>query len=253
MGRNGVRRGVAPFLLPPVAPRLLTRGLRLCRLRSAWPASRRPASKVRRRCWRRWRVDWGHERHRIRGSSRCCGRSFRHAITLCEDPAAPAEADVMCFDVPGGGPHHRERLEAVFEPARMLDGWTCQLLDTATHIAALILEIERAGPEPREPKPRGRRGAPDRIEPRDPRRARSHRARRSHRFHGAHRRWTPHWPTRMPHASGGPGARGAKPTGFDPVKRRRPVGLPHEPGTGGRDWASASRWSKSWWKPRGAP
>ena len=56
----------------------------------------------------------------------------------------PAGNEVMCFDVPGGMPHHRARLEAVFEPSRMLDGWTCQLLDTATHIAALILEIERA-------------------------------------------------------------------------------------------------------------
>jgi hypothetical protein len=35
------------------------------------------------------------------------------------------------------------RIEAIFEPARLLDGWTCQLLDTAKHVAALILEIER--------------------------------------------------------------------------------------------------------------
>ena len=40
--------------------------------------------------------------------------------------------------------NHGARLEAVFEPSRLLDGWTCQLLDTATHVAALILEIERA-------------------------------------------------------------------------------------------------------------
>ena len=52
--------------------------------------------------------------------------------------------DVMTFPVPGGVPHHRARIEAVFEPPRMLDGWTCQLLDTATHVAGLILEIERA-------------------------------------------------------------------------------------------------------------
>jgi transcriptional regulator with PAS, ATPase and Fis domain len=66
------------------------------------------------------------------------------SIALCEDPIVPAGNEVMCFDVPGGMPHHRARLEVVFEPSRMLDGWTCQLLDTATHIAALILEIERA-------------------------------------------------------------------------------------------------------------
>ena len=51
----------------------------------------------------------------------------------------------MTFDVPGGVPHHRARIEAVFEPSRSsrrLD--VCQILDTATHIASLILEIDRA-------------------------------------------------------------------------------------------------------------
>jgi len=66
------------------------------------------------------------------------------SIALCDDPLLPVAPSVMCFDVPGAAPHHRARLEAVFEPARMLDGWTCQLLDTATHVAALILDIERA-------------------------------------------------------------------------------------------------------------
>jgi transcriptional regulator with PAS, ATPase and Fis domain len=66
------------------------------------------------------------------------------SIALCDDPLTPAAPNVMCFDVPAAAPHHRARLEAVFEPARMLDGWTCQLIDTATHVAALILEIERA-------------------------------------------------------------------------------------------------------------
>ena len=33
--------------------------------------------------------------------------------------------------------------EAVFEAGRRLDGWTCQVLESATHIAAMILEIER--------------------------------------------------------------------------------------------------------------
>ena len=66
------------------------------------------------------------------------------SVTICEDPVLPAGENVMTFSVPGGVPHHRARLEAVFEPARLLDGWTCQLLDAATHVAALILEIERA-------------------------------------------------------------------------------------------------------------
>jgi transcriptional regulator with PAS, ATPase and Fis domain len=66
------------------------------------------------------------------------------SIVLCDDPMTPVAPNVMCFDIPGVAPHHRARLEAVFTPARMLDGWTCQLLDAATHVAALILEIERA-------------------------------------------------------------------------------------------------------------
>ena len=66
------------------------------------------------------------------------------SIALCDDPSGVPGDDVMTFPVPGGVPHHRARIEAVFEPPRMLDGWTCQLLDTATHVAGLILEIERA-------------------------------------------------------------------------------------------------------------
>ena len=66
------------------------------------------------------------------------------SIALCDDPIGVPGDDVMTFPVPGGVPHHRARIEAVFEPPRMLDGWTCQLLDTATHVAGLILEIERA-------------------------------------------------------------------------------------------------------------
>jgi transcriptional regulator with PAS, ATPase and Fis domain len=65
------------------------------------------------------------------------------SIAVCDDPPPAAAANVMCFDIPAAS-HHRARLEAVFEPARMLDGWTCQLLDAATHVAALILELERA-------------------------------------------------------------------------------------------------------------
>ncbi len=66
------------------------------------------------------------------------------SIALCDDPILPAAADVMCFDLPVVVSHHRARLEAVFDPARTLDGWTCQLLEAATHIAALVLEIDRA-------------------------------------------------------------------------------------------------------------
>jgi hypothetical protein len=49
----------------------------------------------------------------------------------------------MCFDVPTTASVQRVRLEAVFDSPRTLEGWTRQLLKTATHVAALLLEIER--------------------------------------------------------------------------------------------------------------
>jgi two-component system, NtrC family, response regulator HydG len=64
------------------------------------------------------------------------------SIALRDEPEPPGP-HVMCFDVPVGGGHHRGRIEAVFEAGRRLDGWTCQVLESATHVAAIILEIER--------------------------------------------------------------------------------------------------------------
>jgi transcriptional regulator with PAS, ATPase and Fis domain len=85
--------------------------------------------------------DTGLARERFEEELRLLVRA--RSIVLCDDPTVPAAPQVMCFDVPAPAPHHRARIEAIFEPARLLDGWTCQLLDTATHVAALILEIER--------------------------------------------------------------------------------------------------------------
>ena len=65
------------------------------------------------------------------------------SIALRAEPEPPGPG-VMCFEVPVGGGHHRGRIEAVFEAGRRLDGWTCQVLESATHVAGLILEIERA-------------------------------------------------------------------------------------------------------------
>jgi len=76
----------------------------------------------------------------------------------------------MTFPVSGGVPHHRARIEAVFESPRMLDGWTCQLLDT--HMAGLILEIERAQGRSLVGRNRVDGAAPLMFEPRDPGRAR---------------------------------------------------------------------------------
>jgi hypothetical protein len=66
------------------------------------------------------------------------------SIALRDEPDAPGP-HVMCFDVPSGAVHHRGRIEADFDAGRRLDGWTCQVLEGATHVAAMILELERAG------------------------------------------------------------------------------------------------------------
>ena len=66
------------------------------------------------------------------------------SLTICEEPAGPPPPQAMGFEIPSIWTHHRSRLEVVFDPARTLDAWTCQLLEVATHIAALLLEIERA-------------------------------------------------------------------------------------------------------------
>jgi transcriptional regulator with PAS, ATPase and Fis domain len=86
--------------------------------------------------------DCGFARERFEEELRALVRA--RSIVLCDDPILPAAPNVMCFDVRASAPHHRARLEAVFEPARLLDGWTCQLMEAATHVAALILEVERA-------------------------------------------------------------------------------------------------------------
>jgi two-component system, NtrC family, response regulator HydG len=114
--------------------------------RSAPTGALQTNDEARRRCWRRsragcrWRAIPG-SRERFEEELRLLVRA--RSIVLCDDPPAPAPPQVMTFDVPAPAPHHRARIEAIFEPARLLDGWTCQLLDTATHVASLILEIER--------------------------------------------------------------------------------------------------------------
>jgi hypothetical protein len=50
----------------------------------------------------------------------------------------------VCVEVPGYSLESRARLEVTFEPGRTPDGWTNQLLEVGAHIAALLLEVERA-------------------------------------------------------------------------------------------------------------
>jgi DNA-binding NtrC family response regulator len=64
-------------------------------------------------------------------------------VTVRDEPE-PAPPEVLCVEIPAGSAHAHARIEAAFEPSQMLDGWTCQLLDTAAHLAAILLEAERA-------------------------------------------------------------------------------------------------------------
>jgi DNA-binding NtrC family response regulator len=68
------------------------------------------------------------------------------SLTVREEPLAlaPAPPNAVCLDVPIAAPDGTARIEAVFEPARILDDWTCQLLDIGAHVAGLLLELERA-------------------------------------------------------------------------------------------------------------
>jgi hypothetical protein len=67
------------------------------------------------------------------------------AVAVCEGSSAQQPAgNVMVFDIPSVVLAQCARIELVFDPGRTLDGWTCELLEAATHVAALVLEIERA-------------------------------------------------------------------------------------------------------------
>ena len=55
---------------------------------------------------------------------------------------APPEA--VCFDVAFSQGDGRARLEVIFDKPRPLDDWTCQLIEAATQLASVVLELERA-------------------------------------------------------------------------------------------------------------
>jgi hypothetical protein len=52
--------------------------------------------------------------------------------------------NVVSFELPGSPIEGRHRLEAVFDPARLADDWSRQMLAAGAHVAGLLLEIERA-------------------------------------------------------------------------------------------------------------
>ena len=69
------------------------------------------------------------------------------SVTVREEAMSlmPPPPNVMCVDIPLGPADVRARLEAVFDTPRPMDDWICQLLDAASHVAAILLELERAG------------------------------------------------------------------------------------------------------------
>jgi transcriptional regulator with PAS, ATPase and Fis domain len=56
--------------------------------------------------------------------------------------------DYVAFAVPVREPGRQVMLEAVFDQRAGPDEWTCQLLETSAHLAALLLEAERLGCTP---------------------------------------------------------------------------------------------------------
>jgi transcriptional regulator with PAS, ATPase and Fis domain len=64
------------------------------------------------------------------------------SVALRDDGAGGGGA--VCVEVPGAGSENRARLEVAFDSGRIPDEWTRQLLETAAHVAALLLEVERA-------------------------------------------------------------------------------------------------------------
>jgi transcriptional regulator with PAS, ATPase and Fis domain len=66
------------------------------------------------------------------------------SVILRDEPSPLLAPNTLCFDVPFGYGEGRARLEILFETPRPLDQWSCQIIDAATQLAAMILELERA-------------------------------------------------------------------------------------------------------------
>jgi DNA-binding NtrC family response regulator len=57
----------------------------------------------------------------------------------------PPPPNAVSIEVPSHFPDARARIEAVFDMPRPIDEWTCQLMEAAANLAALVLEVERLG------------------------------------------------------------------------------------------------------------
>ena len=72
-----------------------------------------------------------------------CALQARSVRLRDEHGHALPPMDAVCFAVPSPQGDDRARLEVIFETPRPLDDWTCQLIEAATQLAAMVLEIER--------------------------------------------------------------------------------------------------------------
>src|SRR5262245_5594056 len=66
------------------------------------------------------------------------------SVILRDEPSPLLAPNTLCFDVPFGYAEGRARLEILFDTPRPLDNWSCQVIEAATQLAAMILELERA-------------------------------------------------------------------------------------------------------------
>jgi transcriptional regulator with PAS, ATPase and Fis domain len=82
-------------------------------------------------------------RERLEEELRCAlhARSVRLRDEVGTGASPP---DAVCFDVPSVLGDSRARLEVIFDLPRPLDDWTCQLIEAATQLASIVLELERA-------------------------------------------------------------------------------------------------------------
>jgi transcriptional regulator with PAS, ATPase and Fis domain len=73
-----------------------------------------------------------------------CRALQARSVALREDASVmPPPPNVVYIEVPCAPGELRARIEAVFDAPRPLDEWTCQLMEAATQLAAMLLEFER--------------------------------------------------------------------------------------------------------------
>lgn len=67
------------------------------------------------------------------------------SVAVRDDPVPYGyqPSNAVSLEVPACPAGNRARLDAVFASGRVVDRWTFQLLETATHLASLLLELER--------------------------------------------------------------------------------------------------------------